>query len=176
MLPSSSLTVPDVQLSRFRFFMEEFRSRRCSDGRSGLPAPRMWSTRAHDRRSNSLLSCSADCRGAQSVRTSNRAIEVVQLRITEEGTRSLLGVSALCHRRRLRRTDIPLTWGNKPEPAKSAFIPSLLTGKARFHVGGGNETMPLVGVSFPLKLRAPPPSTNTVYIAPGCFSLPIAFA
>jgi hypothetical protein len=23
---------------RFRFFMEEFRSRRCSDGRSGLPA------------------------------------------------------------------------------------------------------------------------------------------
>ena len=28
MLPSSSLTVPDVQLSRFRFFMEEFRSRR----------------------------------------------------------------------------------------------------------------------------------------------------
>src|ERR1035438_1401496 len=38
MLPSSSLTVPDVQLSRFRFFMEEFRSRRCSDGRSGLPA------------------------------------------------------------------------------------------------------------------------------------------
>jgi hypothetical protein len=38
MLPSSSLTVPDVQLSRFRLFMEEFRSRRCSDGRSGLPA------------------------------------------------------------------------------------------------------------------------------------------
>src|SRR6516165_2907060 len=38
MLPSSSLTVPDVQLSRFRFFMEEFRSRRCSDGQSGLPA------------------------------------------------------------------------------------------------------------------------------------------
>src|ERR1700687_791453 len=34
MLPS----VPDVQISRFRFFMEEFRSRRCSDGRSGLPA------------------------------------------------------------------------------------------------------------------------------------------
>ena len=38
MLPSSSLTVPDVQVSRFRFFMEEFCSRRCSDGRSGLPA------------------------------------------------------------------------------------------------------------------------------------------
>jgi hypothetical protein len=38
MLPSSSLTVPDVQISRFRFFMEEFCSRRCSDGRSGLPA------------------------------------------------------------------------------------------------------------------------------------------
>src|SRR5579864_2808829 len=38
MLPSSSLTDPDVQVSRFRFFMEEFRSRRCSDGRSGLPA------------------------------------------------------------------------------------------------------------------------------------------
>src|SRR5580704_12709472 len=38
MLPSSSLTVPDVQLSRFRFFMEEFRSRRCSDGRAGLLA------------------------------------------------------------------------------------------------------------------------------------------
>jgi len=38
MLPSSSLTVPDVQLSRFRFFMEEFRSRGCNDGRFGLPA------------------------------------------------------------------------------------------------------------------------------------------
>ena len=37
-LPASSLTVPDVQISRFRFFMEELRSRRCSDGRSGLPA------------------------------------------------------------------------------------------------------------------------------------------
>ena len=29
---------PDVQISRFRFFMEELCSRRCSDGRSGLPA------------------------------------------------------------------------------------------------------------------------------------------
>ena len=29
MLPSSSLTVPDVQLSRFRFFMEELCSNRC---------------------------------------------------------------------------------------------------------------------------------------------------
>ena len=38
MLPSSSLTDPDVQISRFRFFMEELRSRQCSDGRSGLPA------------------------------------------------------------------------------------------------------------------------------------------
>src|SRR5271169_2803606 len=38
MLPSSSLTVPDVQISRFRFFMEELGSRKCSDGRSGLPA------------------------------------------------------------------------------------------------------------------------------------------
>jgi hypothetical protein len=38
MLPSSSLTVPDVQISCFRFFMEELCSRRCSDGRSGLPA------------------------------------------------------------------------------------------------------------------------------------------
>ena len=38
MSPSSSLTVPDVQISRFRFFMEELCSRRCSDGRSGLPA------------------------------------------------------------------------------------------------------------------------------------------
>jgi hypothetical protein len=28
-------TDPDVQDSRVRFFMEEFRSRRCSDGRSG---------------------------------------------------------------------------------------------------------------------------------------------
>jgi tripartite-type tricarboxylate transporter receptor subunit TctC len=28
----ASLTVPDVQVSRFRFFMEEFCSRRCSDG------------------------------------------------------------------------------------------------------------------------------------------------
>ena len=36
--PPSSLTDPDVQISRFRFFMEEFRSRRCTDGRSGLPA------------------------------------------------------------------------------------------------------------------------------------------
>jgi Tripartite tricarboxylate transporter family receptor/Transposase IS116/IS110/IS902 family len=32
-LPSSSLTVPDVQISRFRFFMEELCSRGCSDGR-----------------------------------------------------------------------------------------------------------------------------------------------
>jgi hypothetical protein len=32
------VTDPDVQISRFRFFMEEFRSRRCNDGRSGLPA------------------------------------------------------------------------------------------------------------------------------------------
>ena len=38
MLPSSSLTVPDVQFSRFRFFTRELRSRRCSDGRSGLRA------------------------------------------------------------------------------------------------------------------------------------------
>src|SRR6266436_6159879 len=38
MLPSSSLTDPDVQDSRVRFFMEELCSRRCSDGRSGLPA------------------------------------------------------------------------------------------------------------------------------------------
>ena len=38
MLPSSSLTDPDVQISRVRFFMEEFCSRRCSGGRSGLPA------------------------------------------------------------------------------------------------------------------------------------------
>jgi hypothetical protein len=38
MLPSSSLTVPDVQVSRFRFFMEELRSRRCSDGQSAPPA------------------------------------------------------------------------------------------------------------------------------------------
>src|SRR5450756_1944374 len=38
MLLSSSLTVPDVQFSRFRFFMEELCSRRCSDGQSGLPA------------------------------------------------------------------------------------------------------------------------------------------
>jgi hypothetical protein len=30
--------VPDVQISRFRFFMEELCSRGCSDGRSGLPA------------------------------------------------------------------------------------------------------------------------------------------
>src|ERR1700692_2678774 len=37
-LTSSSLTVPDVQISRFRFFMEELCSRGCSDGRSGLPA------------------------------------------------------------------------------------------------------------------------------------------
>src|ERR1017187_6978118 len=37
-LPSSSLTVPDVQISRFRFFMEGLCSRGCSDGRSGLPA------------------------------------------------------------------------------------------------------------------------------------------
>jgi hypothetical protein len=29
-LPSSSLTGPDVQISRFRFFMEEFRSWWCS--------------------------------------------------------------------------------------------------------------------------------------------------
>ena len=38
MLPSSSLTDPDVQFFRFRFFMEELRSRECSDGRSGLLA------------------------------------------------------------------------------------------------------------------------------------------
>src|SRR5450759_1501782 len=38
MLPPTSLTVPDVQFSRFRFFMEELCSRRCSDGRCGLPA------------------------------------------------------------------------------------------------------------------------------------------
>ena len=38
MLPPSSLTVPDVQVSRVRFFMEELCSRRCSDGRSGRPA------------------------------------------------------------------------------------------------------------------------------------------
>jgi hypothetical protein len=38
MLPPSSLTVPDVQISRVRFFMEELCSRRCSDGRSGRPA------------------------------------------------------------------------------------------------------------------------------------------
>src|SRR5271166_2143490 len=38
MLPPSSLTVPDVQVSRVRFFMEEPCSRRCSDGRSGRPA------------------------------------------------------------------------------------------------------------------------------------------
>jgi hypothetical protein len=37
-LPSSSLTVPDVQISRFRFFMEELCPRGCNDGRSGLPA------------------------------------------------------------------------------------------------------------------------------------------
>src|SRR6516165_4413503 len=37
-LPSSSLTDPDVQVSRVRFFIEEFCSHRCSDGRSGLPA------------------------------------------------------------------------------------------------------------------------------------------
>ena len=38
MLPPSSLAVPDVQVSRVRFFMEELCSRRCSDGRSGRPA------------------------------------------------------------------------------------------------------------------------------------------
>jgi hypothetical protein len=38
MLPSSSLTDPDVQFSRFRFFTGELRSRRYSDGQSGLPA------------------------------------------------------------------------------------------------------------------------------------------
>ena len=38
MLPPSSLTVPDVQISRVRFFMEELCSRRCSDGRSGRSA------------------------------------------------------------------------------------------------------------------------------------------
>ena len=38
MLPPSSLTVPDMQVSRVRFFMEELCSRRCSDGRSGQPA------------------------------------------------------------------------------------------------------------------------------------------
>ena len=32
------LTVPDVQVSRVRFFMEELCSRRYSDGRSGRPA------------------------------------------------------------------------------------------------------------------------------------------
>jgi hypothetical protein len=31
MLPPSSLTVPDVQISRVRFFMEELCSRRCSE-------------------------------------------------------------------------------------------------------------------------------------------------
>jgi hypothetical protein len=36
--PVSVFTVPDLQVSRFRFFMEELRSRRCSDGQSGLPA------------------------------------------------------------------------------------------------------------------------------------------
>ena len=38
MLPSSSLTDLDVQFFRFRFFMEELRSRECCDGRSGLLA------------------------------------------------------------------------------------------------------------------------------------------
>jgi hypothetical protein len=33
--PARSGISPDVQVSRFRFFMEEFCSRRCSDGRSG---------------------------------------------------------------------------------------------------------------------------------------------
>jgi hypothetical protein len=41
MLPSSSLTDPDVQFSRFRFFTRELRSRRYSDGRYGLPAERL---------------------------------------------------------------------------------------------------------------------------------------
>jgi hypothetical protein len=35
MLPSSSLTDPDVQVSRFRFFMQEFRSRRCPERAQG---------------------------------------------------------------------------------------------------------------------------------------------
>src|SRR5450759_414953 len=38
MLSSSSLTDPDVQFFRFRFFTGELRSRRYSDGQSGLPA------------------------------------------------------------------------------------------------------------------------------------------
>ena len=38
MLPPLPLTDPDVQISRFRFFTGELRSRRCSDGRSGLLA------------------------------------------------------------------------------------------------------------------------------------------
>jgi hypothetical protein len=37
-LPSSSLTVLDVQISRFRFFVEELCSGGCSDGRFGLLA------------------------------------------------------------------------------------------------------------------------------------------
>jgi hypothetical protein len=36
MLPPLPLTEPDVQISSFRFFTGEFRSRHCSDGRSGL--------------------------------------------------------------------------------------------------------------------------------------------
>jgi hypothetical protein len=32
MLPSPPLTVPDVQISRIRFFTGELRSRWCSDG------------------------------------------------------------------------------------------------------------------------------------------------
>ena len=38
MLPPSPLADPDVQISRFRFFTEELRSRLCTDGRSGLLA------------------------------------------------------------------------------------------------------------------------------------------
>ena len=36
MLPPPPLTVPDVQISRIRFFTGEFRSQRCNGGRSGL--------------------------------------------------------------------------------------------------------------------------------------------
>jgi hypothetical protein len=34
MLPPPTLTVPDVQIFRIRFFTGELRSLRCSDGRS----------------------------------------------------------------------------------------------------------------------------------------------
>jgi hypothetical protein len=40
MLPPSSLTDPDVQYSRFRFFMEEFRSRMLSASPS-MPATKL---------------------------------------------------------------------------------------------------------------------------------------